>query len=136
MGSRGSIAGYLYWIIRSLHTKPLLSVSNSCNVLTVKVYYTINLGLFSALAMSVGVPNYITKVENLGRKITLNDNSEWEVYFLDAIKSSLWLPTNRVVVRSKRGLDPWKVLTNAIYPYTTIIEHIDSGKMVGAKRLT
>lgn len=136
MGSRGSIAGYPYWIIRSLHTKPLLSVSNSCNVLTIKVYYAINLGLFSALAMSVGVPNYITKVENLGRKITLNDNSEWEVYFLDAIKSSLWLPTNRVVVRSKRVLDPWKVLTNAIYPYTTIIEHIDSGKMVGAKRLT
>lgn len=86
--------------------------------------------------MSVGVPKYIMKVENLGRKITLNDNSEWEVYFLDAIKSSLWLPPSKVVVRPKRGLDSWKVLTNAVYPYTTIIEHIDSGKMVGAKRLT
>lgn len=86
--------------------------------------------------MSVGVQNYITKVENLGRKITLNDHSEWEVYYLDAIKSSLWLPTSRVVVRPKRELDSWKVLTNAIYPYTTIIEHINSGKMVGAKRLT
>lgn len=77
----------------------------------------------------------IKSVENIGRKIILDNDTEWEIYFLDAIKSALWLPSNRVTVRNKNEIDSWKVLTNAIYPYTTIIEHINSGKMVGAKRL-
>ena len=78
---------------------------------------------------------YIKRVENLGRKIILDNDTEWEIYFLDSMKSSLWLPSSKVTVRSKNEIDSWKVLTNAIYPYTTIIEHVDSGKMVGAKRL-
>ncbi len=77
----------------------------------------------------------IKRIENLGRKIILDNDTEWEIYFLDSIKSSLWLPYSKVTVRSKNEIDSWKVLTNAIYPYTTIIEHVDSGKMVGAKRL-
>lgn len=71
----------------------------------------------------------------MGKKIILDNGTEWEIYFLDAIKSALWLPLSRVTVRNKNEIDSWKVLTNAIYPYTTIIEHIDSGKMVGAKKL-
>ena len=76
----------------------------------------------------------IKKIENLGRKIILSDNSEWWVYYPDSVKSILWLPFNEVIVRPKADMDSWKVLTNTFYPYTTIIEHVDSGKMVGAKK--
>ena len=30
-------------------------------------------------------------------------------------------------------MDSWTVYTNTVYPYTIIIEHVESGKMVGAK---
>lgn len=90
-----------------------------------------------SIVMNVDEQGYyqIKSVENLERKIILNNDTEWEIYFLDAIKSALWLPSNRVTVRNKNEIDSWKVLTNAIYPYTTIIENINSGKMVGAKQL-
>ncbi|MXW32872.1 MAG: hypothetical protein F4100_02970 [Rhodothermaceae bacterium] len=84
--------------------------------------------------MNAAVPIRISKVENLGRKIILDDKTEWWINYLDSLKSRVWLLTDEVIVRRKADMDSWKVLTNAFYPFTTIIEHIDSGKMVGAKR--
>ncbi|MCY4233405.1 MAG: hypothetical protein OXE59_06670 [Bacteroidetes bacterium] len=77
----------------------------------------------------------ISKVENLGKKLILDDMSEWEIIYFDSLKSMKWLPTHKVIVREKKDMDSWKVYTNTVYPYTTIIEHVDSGKMVGAMRV-
>ena len=77
----------------------------------------------------------IKRVENFGKKIILDNDTEWEIYFIDSIKSLLWLPHSKVTVRDRNEIDSWKVLTNTIYPYTTIIEHVSSGKMVGAKKI-
>ncbi len=76
----------------------------------------------------------ISKVENYGKKLILDDKSEWDVIYFDSLKSVEWLPTQKVILREKKDMDSWAIYTNTVYPYTTIIEHVDSGKMVGAKR--
>ena len=75
----------------------------------------------------------IAKVERSGNKITLDNNSVWWIFFPDSIKSLSWRRKDAVIVREMKDMPSWKVLTNTIYPYTTIIEHVASGKMVGAK---
>lgn len=85
--------------------------------------------------MMSSTPVRITKIENFGRKITLSDNSEWEVFFLDTVKSSRWIPHNMVVMRKKEYTDIWSELASAPYPYTTILEYVDSGRTVSAKRI-
>ena len=77
----------------------------------------------------------IAKVENVGKKLILDDKSEWEIIYFDSLKSMKWLPSQVVIVREKKDMDSWTVYTNTVYPYTTIIEHVDSGKMVGAMRV-
>ncbi|MCY3999715.1 MAG: hypothetical protein OXF84_02755 [Bacteroidetes bacterium] len=78
----------------------------------------------------------ISKIENFGKRITLEDDSAWWVYFPDSIKSIKWSSGDEVILRYKEDMDSWTVLTNTIFPYFTIIEHIKTGKMVGAKRET
>ncbi len=77
---------------------------------------------------------HISKVKNKGSKIILSDKSKWWVYLFDSVKSFTWQPKDEVILREMKDMDSWEVLTNTIYPYTTIIKHIASGKMVGAKR--
>ena len=47
-----------------------------------------------------------------------------------------WLPNDKVILRLKKDMDSWTVFTNAFPPYDTIIEHVESGNMVGADRET
>lgn len=72
------------------------------------------------------LPARIAKVENRGKTIMLDDGSEWEIFFFDSIISLLWLPSTEVVKRSELG-NP--------YPYTTVLERVDSGQKVRAKRI-
>jgi len=74
--------------------------------------------------------------EVFGKKITLNDDSVWWVYYPDSVKSMHWLPNDEVVLRRKKDMESWTVKTNAFPPYDTIMEHLKSGKMVGADRET
>ncbi len=78
----------------------------------------------------------IAKIENFGKRITLEDDSAWWVYFPDSIKSINWSSGDEVILRHKEEMDFWTVKTDTIFPYFTIIEHVKSGKMVGAKRET
>ncbi|MCY3999717.1 MAG: hypothetical protein OXF84_02765 [Bacteroidetes bacterium] len=78
----------------------------------------------------------ITKVENFGKRITLDDDSAWWVYYPDSVKSIKWSPEDNVILRIKDEMDSWTVRTDTIFPYNTIIEHVKTGKMVGAERET
>ena len=60
-------------------------------------------------AMNAAVPIRISKVENFGRKIILDDKTEWWVYCLDSFKSRIWLPTDEVIVRRNEDMDSWTV---------------------------
>ena len=74
--------------------------------------------------------------EVFGKRITLDDDSVWWVYYPDSVKSMHWLPNDEVILRRKKDMDSWTVLTEAFSPYDTIIEHVESGNMVGADRET
>ncbi len=80
-------------------------------------------------------PVRIAKIEDTGRKIILDDNSEWEVYLDDIPTLNKWFPPNWVIVWRRDQLDPWKWGTQALYPYVTIIEYLDSGRKVGVKQI-
>lgn len=69
---------------------------------------------------------HIKKVTNRGKTIILMDGSVWEVYFFDSVTSSLWLPATEVVLRGERGTP---------YPYTTVLESVNFGQKVRAKRV-
>ena len=71
-------------------------------------------------------PARVKKVESRGKTIMLDDGSVWEIFFFDSIISSLWLPFTEVVERREQG-NP--------YPYTTVLERVDSGQKVRAKRV-
>ncbi len=58
-------------------------------------------------AMKTISPVRIAKIEDTGRKIILDDNSKWEVYFDDLPTSSRWSPTNWVIVWQRDQLAPW-----------------------------
>ncbi|MCY4226014.1 MAG: hypothetical protein OXF06_14435 [Bacteroidetes bacterium] len=75
----------------------------------------------------------IAKIENFGKRITLEDDSAWWVYYPDSVKSIKWSPNDDVILRLKKDMDSWTVKTDTIFPYNTIIEHVKTGKMVGAE---
>jgi len=78
----------------------------------------------------------IVKIENFGKKITLSDQSVWEVYYPDLPKLLEWSPAHTVIVRNRDDMEPWKIYTQTIFPYTTIMENIDSDNMIGVKPYT
>lgn len=78
----------------------------------------------------------IVKIENYGKKITLSDQSVWEVFYPDSPKSKRWLPTHTVIMTPRDEMNPYKIRTKTIFPYTTIMENVDSDNMVGAKPYT
>jgi len=45
----------------------------------------------------------ITKVENMGEFITLDDNSRWQVSMFDKSKSMMWMTIDQVTVASYIG---------------------------------
>ncbi len=78
----------------------------------------------------------ILKIEEYGKKITLSDQSIWAVFYHDLPKLLDWAPTHKVIVRDRDDMEPRNIYTRTIFPYTTIIEHVDSGDMIGAKPYT
>jgi len=78
----------------------------------------------------------IVKIENSGKKITLSDQSVWAVFYPDLPKLSEWSPTHTVIVKDRDDMESWKIRTRTIFPYTTIMEHVDSGRMIGVKPYT
>ena len=78
----------------------------------------------------------IVKIENFGKKITLSDQSVWEVYYPDLPKLLEWSPAHTVIVRDRDDMEPRTVFTQTIFPYTTIMENIDSDNMIGVKPYT
>ncbi len=71
-------------------------------------------------------PVRIKEVNHRGKTIMLMDDSVWEVYFFDSVTSSLWLPLTEVVVKRECGTP---------YPYTTVLERVNFGQKVRAKRV-
>lgn len=79
------------------------------------------------LPMEDNRPVRVSNVSNNGKAVTLEDGSVWEIFFVDSIKSSIWIPVvTRVNVRVKHGVP---------YPYTTVLEKAGSGQKVRAKRI-
>ncbi|MCY4001124.1 MAG: hypothetical protein OXF84_10010 [Bacteroidetes bacterium] len=78
----------------------------------------------------------IVKIENYGKKITLSDRSVWEVFYPDLPKLLEWSPTHKVIVRDREDMESWTIRTRTIFPYTTIMEHVGSGRMIGVKPYT
>lgn len=74
-------------------------------------------------------PIRVTDVANNGKAITLADGSEWEIHFIDSIRSSLWLPNVTQVILRRDHRGP--------YPYTTVLEKVSSGfsQKVRAKKI-
>ena len=69
----------------------------------------------------------VTEVLRGGRLIRLEDGSEWEVYFMDSIKSGMWLPTAaRVILREGVGYP---------FPYNDVLVRVDSRQKVNARRI-
>lgn len=69
----------------------------------------------------------VREVSNSGEKIVLEDGSVWEIYFIDRVKTSIWLPVaTKVIMQSKQ---------RGVYPYTTVLEKEGTGQQVRAKRL-
>lgn len=82
---------------------------------------------------SQGIPSRCTtdrvlKVEKLGRKVILEDGSEWDIYYFDSGKPNQWIPeTTQVVVREGDGHSAY---------HNTILEEVDyDGTWVNARRI-
>jgi hypothetical protein len=54
------------------------------------------------MCLSTG-KRFVTKVENFGEFITLNDNSHWKVSIFDKSKSMMWMMGDEVMVTSYVG---------------------------------
>lgn len=68
----------------------------------------------------------ITEVLKEGRVIKLEDGSEWEIFFMDSIRSTHWQPRlTRVIVREDIGYP---------FPYKAVLERADSGLQVNAMK--
>ena len=61
----------------------------------------------------------ILTIENHGMIIKLDDGSEWEIHFLDSVKSGLWTPgTTKVSIREDLGdAFPYKDLLERREPF-------------------
>ncbi|MCY4160204.1 MAG: hypothetical protein OXE92_10080 [Bacteroidetes bacterium] len=84
--------------------------------------------------MTDSINFHISKVENNGRQITLDDQSVWEIYFFDTIKSTLWLPYTPILKLNRKDVTSM-LKTNAFYPYETIFENLNNGQMIGARQI-
>lgn len=47
---------------------------------------------------NTGMKHWVKEKKEMGSIIILEDNSVWEIFFMDKIKTGLWLPTNTVIV--------------------------------------
>ena len=54
--------------------------------------------------LNEGKEHTIFTIDALTNRITLDDNSKWEVADIDTYRLPLWLVTNKVIVK-KSGLD-------------------------------
>ena len=69
----------------------------------------------------------VTKVLRGGNLVVLEDGSEWEVFFLNAVRSINWVPAEtRVVIREDGGYP---------FPYNAILDKENSRDQVNARRV-